>query len=78
MTPLLLAMSALGRFTPTPESRTRPYDRDCRADGKVGVIPAPLPDAMPVYDGGHRTTPAPKGKRLTRAQRKALKVRGGR
>lgn len=33
---------------------------------------------LPAYDGGQRTTPAPKGKRLTRAQRKALKARGGR
>ena len=33
-------------------------------------------DPLPVYDGGHRTTEAPKGKRLTRAQRKTGKGKG--
>lgn len=73
MIPLLLAAAALGGFAPFPVAQRQPHP-----GGKVGTIPAPSPDAVPAYDGKHCTTPAPKGKRLTRAQRKALKAKATR
>lgn len=66
------ALSRLGAAHP-PERATKGAD----ASGNVGVIPAPDDRALPDYDGGHRTTAAPKGRRLTRAQRKALNARRG-
>ena len=59
----LLAAAALSRL-----GAAHPPDRTTKS---------PDDRALPAYDGGHRTAEAPKGRRLTRAQRKALNARRG-